>query len=440
MAVKQEYKVIIVVLISVVVVLFAVLAGLIFLDEYKRNQPTTTFETESLEIPFETIEVEDWQLFASEQPLTIQPGIKGIIEETYKVVKDPNGKETSREKTDEKTVQNVRNRVVRIGRLDREETYNEVRSLAEKTLNHLQEEEMDEIFTLLSSFDQKRFTQEELESIIEDTEFKITSYTFTQQTDFAYEDEIVRLTGKKVSSLEVEETNTTPSEDDTTPTVDVDVDETPSLIAKVPFEYVFTSSLTGSQKIEAQLLLIHEDKETWTVFYPGPTRFIELDRKRDGNDGGKNINYPLSFEITLNNLLVFHNIDTLYFSYDLKNTTIAGVDLNRALEIKAKELQALTQVPTDLTPAPTQVPVKLIADLEVSKAKLRDDPGTVYTLNDKNIYNKTWKTLPPDEEGKGFIKFIPAPSYDINNVILDVQFSIAGLFETDITFGTIPLE
>jgi len=465
MGLKKEYKLIIAVVISVIVVLFALLFGLIYLDQYKRSLPTESFEFVNIEIPFETKLVDDWELFAHTQPQILQPGINGNIEETYKVVRSPSGEILSREKVEEKITQEVQDKIIRKGVLNYEDTVNNIRETANKAMEYVEEGAIELLFPLLSHVDKNRYSAESLKEILSVVDFEVTSHAFTESIEFIYENEDNNIKGLQVTNAEQpEETQqTTPSVDFKTPSIndetpilidqtpasdatqvptgeDVELPPSPRLIAKLPLEYVFSSSMTGSQKISGELILLHEDNRTWTVFYPGPTQYLRLNRKKTGDDGGKTINYPLSFEITLDHLLLFHNLDAVYVAYELLNTTADSKDLTRALDLKAKELQSKTKVPTDATPPITPEPVVLQGHLEVTSATLRDDPNTNYRLIDRNIYDSAWKTLPPGTSGKGWIKFAPAPSYEINNIILEMQVAIAGLYNPELTFGAIQLQ
>ncbi len=439
MHVPQQYRAIIFGTIGAIVFLFALLGALIVLDQYKRSLPQESTETVNRIVSFETETLDDWEIFSNQQPLVIQQGIDGIVIETYKIVKSPTGEIISREKTEEVTSQQMQKKVIKQGKLDYETANAKIRERSLRFMEYFSKNDIASLYPMLTTNEKNKYPEESLRSIIKGIDYTVTSYNFTGSMSFDAEKEEGLLTGLQVAS---------PSVDESSPVISPTplVKASPKLVAKLPIEFVFTSKVTGSQKLTTTLYMLHEDQERWGVYYLGPTQHVGLDRTKTGDDGGKTINYPLSFEIILHDLLIFHNADALYFSYELNNTTKPSADLDRALQIKSEEMAQKTKVaqkPTTPTtpPAPTPLPPKVILrpDLEVTKATLRDDPGTNYTLVDRNIYDKAWATLPPGSTGKAWLKFSPAPSQKIPTFILDADVTIAGLWNTEISFGAIEL-
>ena len=411
---KKELRLPLVIIGTVLIILIMLLVFFVVLDQYQKNQPQTQFVHKTITMPFDTETVEDWENFSNMPPQIVQPGIEGIVQESWKVVTDANGRTISEEKIDSesKVTVEVKNKIIKKGMLNYEDVFRQVRQEGQKSMDYWKAKDYESLYGTLAADDKSLLQTADIKNIIDKTEFKLDSFVFTGSATFKYED-----VKKDVNS------NTL------TPTVAT----SPRLIASLPIEYTFTSKITGGQKVVATLDLIHEDKNVWKNFYLGPTKYVSLSSKQTGNDGSKTIAYPLSFEVELTGVYVFSHPNFMFFSYSTANTTKPSKELDLVLDEKTKQL-ATTTVTVD-----KKSQKKLTADLEIVQAIVKDDAQTAYQLVGRTITDKPWVTVPPGEKAFGWLKVVPAPSRDMSSIIFSVQCSMAGLYTTDVTFGTIDL-
>lgn len=506
---KKELKIPLIIIGTVFIILCLLLGFFLVLKQMEEEEQGISFEEKTHTIAFEEEIIEDWESFDDEPITLVQGGVDGTIKETWRIVTDDQQREVSRELDKEEIIVPMQKKIVKQGMLSRTATQKNVRDVAETAMETWLNEEFATLYPLLSLEEQQRYTEEELETIFAESGFQIESYAFTGSTNFELKDrpqtnttsqgvnkQNTETTAKKTTTATTTQattttpnptttTTTTPSseiqgnaieeETNTPPTATVSstvttttspgtpsstTEATPQdeavqkilaeleekrLVAILPLEIKFFTEYTGGQKLETELYVVHEEKESWKLLYPGPTNYLSLNLEQNQDDGAATMGYSLSYNITLKHALLLDHSETMFFGFDLANTTKPGDKLDEALERKAAEIVALTPTPTPIIvnrePVyPTPAPFDLFALLELTNIFVTDDPETPYELVDSNLISKeNWSTVAPGHDAIAWGKIVPAPADDIDTIILSAECSIAGIYKAKNTFGAIEI-
>lgn len=401
----------------------------------KDNTRTVAEEVEIESIPFEELVVEDNNLFIDDGDKILQAGINGQIEHTYKVTRDFDGKVIEKEKLSSEKKIEKQDKIIRRGILNREETIVTINERLDAFFRYFQEGDYDRLYPLLSKRDRLLYSREQLKESALKTGFQVESYTENAEIRFIYpssdyNDDLL-LSG--VQDIEEEQTQEDDSEssdgDVEEPTEEKEVmsleelNEVNGLVAQLPISLIFQSSLIGRQKVTLTISIYHEG-DNWNIGYFGPTEVIAINKTQIRDDGGKTFGNPLQLELTIRDMVFFNNVEYLYFTYNLKNTS--AINTKPELDDRGRETGNFIEVN---------------AASKMTSSFLTDSADTGYEEKENVFFLQTSDVVLAGQEAIGRIVFRPSPGPDIDKIFLSTELMVEdGAFTVQIDFGELKLE
>lgn len=397
-------------------------------QEIDESVETVAEEKEIETIPFEEIVVKDSNRFIDDGDKILQTGINGQIEHLYEVTRDFEGTIINKELLGSEARLEKQDKVISRGTLDREEAIATIEERLAALVRYMQDGDYDSLYPLLSQEDRILYSREQLRGAANTIGFQVENYAQTGDLQFLYpqteEYDASLLRGiQDIDDGEgASEENGDESEDDNQETSGL-LNQTPGLIADVPIELTFQSTSIGRQRVPVFVKIVNEGN-IWNVRYFGPTEVIPLNRTLTEDDGGKTYGNPLLFELSLSDMILFSNIDYLYFTYVLKNNS----SLNMEPEINDRGRE-------------TGEMIDVLAQAAVTSATLTDSADTGYQLIDSVFFLQQDDFVTLGNEALGRMVFEPAPGPEIDSIFMSADVVVEdGEYEVSVNFGEIPLE
>jgi len=360
-----------------------------------------SLENEIISVPYEEEIIDDYNLFTDDRDILMQIGINGEVEQTYEVIKNADGSVISKQLKSEQTLIEKQNRILRRGALDRQETIDDIKDALDTYFTAMKEGDYSGAYPLLTENDRMLYASTVLTESAEAIEFKVASYSFTQDLYFEYPD---YLTTNDSALKPIQETATEFNMAD---------DRLQGLVAVQPVSVLF-DSLIGRQEVSFDLRIKHENQQ-WNIEYFGPTEVINVNKIQTRDDGGKTYGKPLIAEVWLKEVIFFPHLNKVFIHYVLFNKSEENLTTDeRDNEIIAPSLA------------------------KVVSATLYDEPNTGYTQLENILYNQGSDTVTPDANADGRLVFSPPPGPDINAIYVTTQVAIDD-FMVKIEFGEIPM-